>query len=94
VLVSNAAVGVTPPGTKTRFQMVFDANVVGTAVTADAFRPLLLKSPKPYSIYVSSGAGSMGLSSDPTWDYYKSPVKDGEAYRASKAALNMIALQE
>lgn len=93
VLVNNAAVGSRDPDAKTRFQQCMDTNVVGPAVVSAAFRPLLLKSDKPYSIYVSSGAGSMGRSSDPTSATYRG-LSNGEAYRASKAALNMIALQE
>lgn len=93
VLVNNAAVGSQDPDVKTRFQLCMDTNVVGPAVVAAAFRPLLLKSQKPYSIYVSSGVGSMGRSSDPTSMTYRS-LSNGEAYRASKAALNMVALQE
>ncbi|KAI9740167.1 MAG: hypothetical protein M1834_004745 [Cirrosporium novae-zelandiae] len=93
VLVNNAAVGNRDPNVKTRFQLSMDTNVVGPAVVSAAFRPLLLKSPKPYSIYVSSGVGSLSRASDPTSSQYRS-LANGEAYRASKAALNMIALQE
>jgi NAD(P)-dependent dehydrogenase (short-subunit alcohol dehydrogenase family) len=71
-----------------------DVNAVGPAVVAAAFRPMLLKSENPYSIFVSSGAGSMGRSSDPTQPLYRGGLPNGGAYRASKAALNMIALQE
>ena len=92
-LFNNAAVGNRDPDIKTRLQLCFDTNVIGPAVVSAAFRPLLLKAPKPYSIYVSSGAGSMGRSSDPTSATYHG-LANGEAYRASKAALNMIALQE
>ncbi len=92
-LVNNAAVGSRDPDVKTRLQLCMDTNVIGPAVVSATFRPLLLKSPKPYSIYVSSGAGSMARASDPTSMTYRS-LSNGEAYRASKAALNMIALQE
>lgn len=93
VLVNNAAIGSRNPDVKTRFQLCMDTNTIGPAVVSAAFRPLLLKSQKPYSIYVSSGVGSMGRSSDPTSATYRS-LSNGEAYRASKAALNMVALQE
>jgi NAD(P)-dependent dehydrogenase (short-subunit alcohol dehydrogenase family) len=43
---------------------------------------------------VSSGAGSMGRAADSTSPMYRGGPKNGGAYRASKAALNMIALQE
>ncbi len=93
VLVNNAAVGSRDPDVKTRLQLCMDTNAIGPAVVSAAFRPLLLKSQKPYSIYVSSGVGSMGRASDPTSATYRS-LSNGEGYRASKAALNMIALQE
>ncbi|KAH7313035.1 short chain dehydrogenase/reductase [Rhexocercosporidium sp. MPI-PUGE-AT-0058] len=94
VLVSNAGIGgVYHPDLRARLQAVMDINVVGTAVAGAAFRPLLLKSPKPYSIYVSSGLGSMTLATDPTFPLHKG-MPGGEAYRASKSALDMIVLQE
>ena len=92
-LVNNAAIGCRDPDVKTRMQLSMDVNVVGPAVVAAAFRPLLLKSPKPYSIYVSSGVGSLTYASDPTSPVYRS-LSNGEGYRASKAALNMLAIQE
>jgi NAD(P)-dependent dehydrogenase (short-subunit alcohol dehydrogenase family) len=93
VLVNNAAVGCMDPDIKTRFQLSMDTNVTGPAVVAEAFRPLLLKSQNPYSIFVSSGAGSLtrAASSDPKT--YKG-IKNGEAYQVSKAALNMLAVLE
>ncbi|MCJ1406149.1 hypothetical protein MMC19_000214 [Ptychographa xylographoides] len=93
VLVNNAAIGCRDSNVRTRFQLSMDTNVVGPAVVAAAFRPLLFKSQKPYSIYVSSGMGSMAKASDPKSPTYQG-LSNGEAYRASKAALNMIALQE
>ncbi len=93
VLVNNAAIGSRDPDIKTRLQLSMDTNVIGPAVLSAALRSLLLKSPKPYSIYVSSGMGSMAMASDPTSNTYRS-LSNGEGYRASKAALNMIALQE
>lgn len=94
VLVNNAAIaGIGYPDFRARFQAIMDTNVVGTAVAAAAFKPLLLKSPKPYSIYVSSGVGSMTLATDTTFPWYKG-LPGGAAYRASKAALDMIVLQE
>jgi NAD(P)-dependent dehydrogenase (short-subunit alcohol dehydrogenase family) len=58
-----------------------------------AFRPLLLKSQNPYSVYISSVVGSNTLAADPTSPVYRGPP-GGEAYRTSKAALNMVILQE
>jgi NAD(P)-dependent dehydrogenase (short-subunit alcohol dehydrogenase family) len=93
VLVNNAAVGSRDPAVKTRFRLCMDTNVIGPALVSAAFRPLLLKSQKPYSIYVSSGVGSLARASDPTSPTHRD-LSNGEAYRASKAALNMVALQE
>ncbi len=96
VLVSNAAVaGAAQPTAdlKTRLQLCMDTNVIGTAVCAEAFRSTLLKSAKPYSIYVSSGMGSFTIAADPTLPYYKGYPR-GEAYQASKSALNMLILRD
>lgn len=59
VLVNNAGVGNMDPEIKTRFQLCLATNVTGPAMVAAAFRPLLLKSQNPYSIYVSSGASTL-----------------------------------
>lgn len=88
VLVNNAGIGNVDPDVKTRFQTTFETNVIGPAMVAEAFRPLLLKSKKPYSLYVSSGMGSLGLASE------ADEFLAGDAYRASKAALNMVMLRE
>ena len=48
-------------GLRTVFQEVFAVNVFGTAVTADAFLPLLKKSNAgPRIVNMSSGLGSIG----------------------------------
>lgn len=62
-LINNAAVGnIQSPDVGVRLQKCLETNVVGAAVVADRFRPLLLKSAgKPYSIFVSSGAGSVSV---------------------------------
>ena len=94
VLVNNAAVGSMDPDIKTRLQLCMDTNVIGPAVIAAAFRPLLFKAQKPYSIYVSSGVGSLTkAATEPTSLSYRR-LPNEEAYRASKAALNMIAVLE
>jgi len=90
VLINNAAIASFVPDIKTRLQQTMDTNVIGPAVVAEAFRPLLLKAPKPYSIFVSSGWASFGL----TTGSEPAPYKNQEAYRISKAALNMTALIE
>lgn len=89
VLINNAAVGCRDPDVKTRMQLSMDTNVVGPAMVAAAFRPMLLKSCNPYSIWVSSGAGSLTRASGNS-----KHLENEDAYRASKAAVNMLAVIE
>ena len=67
-----------------------ETNAIGAALVSDAFRPLLFKVPSPYSVYVSSGAGSLERASVPN----PQSLLHEDAYRASKAAMNMIAVDE
>ena len=96
VLINNAAVANRGPDIYTRFKETIDTNVIGPAVVSDVFRPLLLKSSNPYSIYVSSGAGSFGRTIERLKGARESLPEppNGGAYHVSKAALNMIALRE
>jgi NAD(P)-dependent dehydrogenase (short-subunit alcohol dehydrogenase family) len=94
VLINNAALGSKEPDVRKRFHESMEVNVIGPAVVAANFRPLLMKSKKPYSLFVSSGIGSMTRASDPSLPYYKGGPPNGNSYRVSKAALNMLALQE
>ncbi|KAE9362963.1 putative short chain dehydrogenase/reductase [Stipitochalara longipes BDJ] len=94
VLINNAALGSKDPDVRKRFHETMEVNVVGPAVVAAEFRPLLMKSKNPYSLFVSSGVGSMARSSNPNLPYYKGGPPNGNSYRVSKAALNMLALQE
>ncbi|KAK5048642.1 hypothetical protein LTR84_005733 [Exophiala bonariae] len=91
VLINNAAVGNIDNNPRTRFEAVFQTNILGPVLVTEAFRPLLLKSQNPYSIYVSSGAGSISKTAKPT-NYPEPPNAD--AYRSSKASLNMLAVYE
>ena len=91
VLINNAAVGNTDPDPRTRFRASMDTNVLGPYLVAAAFNPLLLKSENPYSIYVSSGAGSLERTAQPS-SVYEPP--NAEGYRASKAALNMVMVMD
>lgn len=50
VLVNNAGVGNMDDNVKTPFQLCLETNVMGPAMIAAAFRPLLLKSQNSYSI--------------------------------------------
>lgn len=66
-------------------------NALGPALVTNAFRRLLLKSKNPYSVYISSSIGSLGLASDSSHPGYKS---GWSVYRQSKAALNMHIIEE
>lgn len=91
VLINNAAVGNMNANLRTRFEATFQTNVLGPVMVTEAFRPLLLKSKNPYSIYVSSGAGSITSTTKPV-TYVEPP--HAEAYKSSKAALNLLAVYE
>lgn len=92
VLINNAATGCMDPDIRTRFQINLETNVLGPMLVSAAFKPLLLKSENPYSIYVSSGAGSLTLRSSP--EGAAASLPNGEMYCASKSALNMIMVDE
>lgn len=93
VLINNAGIYVQDANIRTRFMSTFETNVMGPALVAQAFRPLLLDSPNPYSIYVSSGLGSITRTLQPRTDALTLP-ESVDAYASSKSALNMIAVQE
>lgn len=94
VLVNNAGVGGNiSPDIRTRFQLCLETNVTGPAMVADAFRPLLLKSSNPYSIYVSSGASTLVRNAAAKPPRHEG-IRNGGAYLVSKAALNMLAVVE
>jgi len=91
VLVNNAALGFADEdGLRVGLERVLRTNVVGPAALTAALAPLLVKS-KGYSIYISSGLGSLAMASDPNHPIYPVPWTP---YRISKAALNMMAIQE
>lgn len=92
VLINNAGVANGDQDIAKRHQINFATNVTGPVLMSIAFRELLLKSEKPYSLFVSSVVGSMTLAADPNSPVYRGPP-NGETYRASKSALNMIVLQ-
>jgi NAD(P)-dependent dehydrogenase (short-subunit alcohol dehydrogenase family) len=93
VVVNNAGV----PGTWATaedvgpddFEAVLQTNVLGPVRVSRAFLPLLRESAKPRLVFVSSGMGSIASqTTDPAFqDIAHVP------YPASKAALNMIAVQ-
>lgn len=93
VLVNNAGVGGQTPNIKESYKLCLETNVLGPAMVANAFRPLLLKSKNPYSIFVSSGARTLLRNA-----HQKPPshahIQNGNAYQVSKVALNMLAVLE
>jgi len=68
----------------------YEVNVFGTVTVTHAFLPLLDRSSAPRLVMVSSGMGSLGVTSDPERPE-SGLVSIG--YASSKAALNMITSQ-
>jgi len=71
-------------------ERVLATNVVGIVRVTQAFTPLLKRSPNPVIVNVSSGMGSIGITSDP--ERLESTLV-GLQYPASKAAVNMLTTQ-
>jgi NAD(P)-dependent dehydrogenase (short-subunit alcohol dehydrogenase family) len=71
------------------YTRTFTTNVIGTACLTEACLPLLRKSAFPRIVFVSSNMGSFTISSDTTTAWYNIDYK---SYDASKAAVNMLAL--
>jgi NAD(P)-dependent dehydrogenase (short-subunit alcohol dehydrogenase family) len=94
VLVNNA--GITggrrpvPETTADDLRRVYETNVFGPVRVLHAFRPLLERSDAPVVVNVSSGMGSLAVTTDP--DRLESTLV-GLAYASSKAALNMLTSQ-
>jgi NAD(P)-dependent dehydrogenase (short-subunit alcohol dehydrogenase family) len=94
VLVNNAGISgprkPLPELTPDDMRLVFETNVLGTVRVTRAFLPLLERSARPVIVNVSSGMGSMAVTSDPS--RVESTIVS-LAYPASKAALNMLTTQ-
>jgi NAD(P)-dependent dehydrogenase (short-subunit alcohol dehydrogenase family) len=94
VLVNNAGVpgGFKPPGETTAADMlaVYDTNVFGVVRVTHAMLPLLERAGAPVIVNVSSGMGSLAVTTDP--DRFESTLH-GLAYPSSKSALNMLTSQ-
>jgi NAD(P)-dependent dehydrogenase (short-subunit alcohol dehydrogenase family) len=69
---------------------VFETNVFGVVRVTRAFLPLLERSDGPVIVNVSSGMGSIGVTTDP--GRFESTLI-GIAYPASKTAVNMVTTQ-
>ncbi|KUL85384.1 hypothetical protein ZTR_06997 [Talaromyces verruculosus] len=96
VLVNNAGSGgLNIPDIRTEYSLVLETNVTGPAVVAAAFRPLILKSANPYSVYVSSGARTLSRNAmQKTAEHAQVGNRSHGGYQVSKAALNMLAVLE
>jgi NAD(P)-dependent dehydrogenase (short-subunit alcohol dehydrogenase family) len=94
VLVNNAGISggmvPVPEVTPDVVERVFATNVVGVVRVTQAFTPLLAASENPVIVNVSSGMGSLAITSDP--ERLESRIV-GLQYTASKAALNMLTTQ-
>jgi NAD(P)-dependent dehydrogenase (short-subunit alcohol dehydrogenase family) len=71
-------------------QRVYDTNVFGIVRVTNAFLPLLERSRYPVIVNVSSGMGSLGITTDP--DRFESTLI-GLAYPSSKSAVSMLTSQ-
>jgi NAD(P)-dependent dehydrogenase (short-subunit alcohol dehydrogenase family) len=94
VLINNAGIAGSrkPPEEVTGDDMrhVYDTNVFGPVRVLHAFLPLLKRSSNPVVVNVSSGMGSLSVTTDPA--RLESRIL-GLAYPSSKTALNMITSQ-
>jgi len=94
VLINNAGIsgGRVPVTdvTADHLRPVFETNVYGPVRVFQGFRPLLERSENPVVVNVSSGMGSLALTSDP--ERVESTLIN-ITYSPSKTALNMISSQ-
>jgi NAD(P)-dependent dehydrogenase (short-subunit alcohol dehydrogenase family) len=94
VLINNAGiVGNRKPALETTpddIRHAYDTNVFGVVRVTRAFLPLLERSDNPVIVNVSSGMGSLGVTSDP--DRVESTIVSLD-YTSSKTAVNMITSQ-
>ena len=93
VLVNNAGIFNIDPDVsfKTELETALNTNTVGAALVTEAFEPLLRLSKKPYVLYLGSTLGCLTISADSVlWNHRMGAI----GYRVSKAALNMLMLEE
>jgi NAD(P)-dependent dehydrogenase (short-subunit alcohol dehydrogenase family) len=94
VLINNAGIaGARKPAgevTADDVRTVFETNVFGVVRVTHAFLPLLERSDSPVIVNVSSGMGSIAVTTDP--ERFESTLI-GIAYPASKTAVNMLTTQ-
>lgn len=86
-LVNNAGITVrNAPSRRAELLDTYNTNTAGPLILTEALLPLLRRSSDPRVVNVSSNLGSVAARFDETSSYYRQPW---EAYRMSKAALNM-----
>lgn len=94
VLVNNAGISggrtPVPEVTADDVRTVYETNVFGVVRVTQAFAPLLLRSPSPVIVNVSSGLGSLGITTDPA--RFESTIVS-LAYPSSKSAVVMLTSQ-
>ena len=94
VLVNNAGISggfkPLPEVTPQDVEQVFATNVLGIVRVTQAFVPVLERSTNPVIVNVSSGMGSLAITTDPA--RLESELV-GLAYPSSKAAVNMLTSQ-
>jgi len=94
VLVNNAGISggriPVPDVTPDDIRRVLETNVVGILRVTQAFVPLLERSASPVIVNVSSGMGSLGVTTDP--ERLESTIV-GLSYPTSKSAVNMLTTQ-
>jgi NAD(P)-dependent dehydrogenase (short-subunit alcohol dehydrogenase family) len=92
ILVNNAGISGGAGGspseiTRTRMRQVYETNVFGVVAVTNALLPLLRRSAAGRIVNLSSGLGSLTLSSDPASEFGPYTYL---AYQSSKAAVNAI----
>ncbi|QJY44750.1 SDR family NAD(P)-dependent oxidoreductase [Pseudonocardia broussonetiae] len=94
VLVNNAGIAGAPvealDATADDVRAVLETNVLGPVRVTRAFLPLLRRSAAPRIVNVSSGLGSLAVTTDP--ERFESTLVN-LPYTASKSALNMLTTQ-
>ncbi|KAI1339829.1 hypothetical protein F5Y15DRAFT_70377 [Xylariaceae sp. FL0016] len=88
VLVNNAGMADRGPVTRKSLHDIFDVNLFGPVLLTQALEPLLQLSKDPRIVNLSTNLGSVAIRTD----LGSSPnyAQDVEAYRLTKAALNMM----
>lgn len=91
-----------PKGIRAAWNKAYSLNTTSTQVVTHVFAPLLIASPNPRLLFVTSGLSSLEncssgtdsklLAAAPPKGWPKPPSMAQTAYRSSKTAMNMMAL--